>query len=223
MAATAPAWAQTGAATETATLAPIVWSHKDRNMPVKGTRISPADIGDDGHNFRYCNGDTGTENMNDFVKRGESCPPDGIRRVHSFTREDLRLAPIYTEVADMAAGQTGYEPRGQIAPPRYDEIAAGNATISADWEVFGAMSAVPVMLDLADPGIEYMLQEDGELAVLLPREKAEQIDKLARDYSAAQAAMEIQQAAEVATALHEEEVAQEAAAAAQDMDMEMDM
>lgn len=210
--------AQTVTADDVAGFTVTVLSHRDRNTPVKGMRISPEDIGQNGHNFRYCDGETGIEDLSQFVNRRETCPPVVLKVMNEFGIEDLRNARIYTTARNLPRGETGYESRGQIARQVFEEMAGGEGAIPAEWEVFGAMSAVPVTLDITQPGVEFIAGEDGKLAVLLPAEAVDDLDRIARDLSAEQAAKDAAEAAEMAASLPEEE-AQEARAAAPDMEM----
>lgn len=139
----------------------VVLTKMDKDLPVRGFRISPSDIGANGHNFRYCDGSTGLEDLEEFSAIGEECDEGGWALNHNEVMDGLRGARVYTS----ASGE--YRPIGSVSG-MYGTSDGKFVIETDDGDLvieFPDVSQEPT--DLVALGIEIVQSKKGELEVIL--------------------------------------------------------
>jgi len=124
----------------------------DRDEPRRGVIISPSDVGENGDNFRFCNGETARV---DLKRLSPADPCDGAPPgTFTATAEELRGAPVYNPDFVFAGSVAGVGDLG------------ANPLVTVDWigafaEDLGAQARIPA------EHLQVLQGEDGTVSVVV--------------------------------------------------------
>lgn len=131
------------------------------DAPIRGYRISPEDIGPNGHNFEYCNKGTAKVDLSKFKSIGEECEKPGWAYNLEDTKKNLIGASVYARNVDTDE----YMNIGKVVPKNHD----ADDLVTVD---FYSRKPEKTLQDISvdSKGIDIVRSQTGSFSIILDDE-----------------------------------------------------